>query len=242
MDFLRNRFFRQTLLCHSGETLDRNLGIEQLEGLLISSAVSPESSSVNLSPGVSQSFRTPEGAVLHTEAPLTKAAFCVLSEYWPRAVDQSTLFQQASKLLSKQLSGYDADQAWNTVLADLLHCYTTRAVEFHTWQAEFAGNTSALPKASKLAAYQLSRGLPIVNQRHETIHLDVLEKTLLAGLDGTRDHEALIGYLEKRVEEGTISVHREEQPITDGAVVNKALRQSLDQILPKLARAALLVD
>ena len=42
MDFVRNRMFRQTLLCHDELTLKRNLAPECLTGLLVASAAKPD--------------------------------------------------------------------------------------------------------------------------------------------------------------------------------------------------------
>jgi SAM-dependent methyltransferase len=87
MDFLRNRLFRQTLLCHGELAPKRELGSQSLAGLLVASAAEPEPEPVNLLPGEQQLFRPPKGASILTNHSLTKAGLLVLSRKWPRAMD-----------------------------------------------------------------------------------------------------------------------------------------------------------
>jgi methyltransferase-like protein/SAM-dependent methyltransferase len=242
MDFLRNRFFRQTLLCHKELKLNRNLSAEKINGLLIASGASPASESVDFSPGIKQSFNTPAGLTLHTDFPLTKAALCVLNKVWPRAIDQETLLIQAKQLLADRLVLENTEQAWNTVLVDLLHCYTTKQVELHTWQADFLNEVSQRPKASKLAINRLNHDNTTVNQRHEMVNLDALGKILLMGLNGKRNKEELLVYLEYHVMVGKVVVHQNEQKVTDKTLLKPILEERLTQTLPKLAKVALLVE
>ena len=61
MDFLRNRTFRQTLLCHRDLPLKRKVGAEDVHGLLVASAATPEPEPVDLEPGKKQFFQTLNG-------------------------------------------------------------------------------------------------------------------------------------------------------------------------------------
>lgn len=45
----------------------------------------------------------------------------------------------------------DMQQSRAILAGDLLQCYSTRVVEFHTWQADFATTVSEKPKVSKLS-------------------------------------------------------------------------------------------
>jgi SAM-dependent methyltransferase len=78
MDFVRNRMFRQTLLCRKGISLERGLGGEDVRSLLVASAARSDTEQVDLAPGVKQSFEAPGGLPVQTEFPLTKAALTVL--------------------------------------------------------------------------------------------------------------------------------------------------------------------
>jgi methyltransferase-like protein/trans-aconitate methyltransferase len=241
MDFIRNRFFRQTLLCHKGLTLKRDLVPDDVNGMLIASAASPEAEPVNLSPGIRQSFRTPEGSTVETPFPLTKAGLIVLRERWPRVIDFDTLFREASERL-KNFTTHDVHQSKGVFSADLLHCYSANVVAFHTWQADFVTEISDKPRVSKLAAYLRTKERAVVNQRHEVVNLDPVSKQLVRILDGTKDHTALLKRLNELVEDGTLVVHQDHKRLTNGERVQDALAEALEQALAKLAGAALLVE
>ena len=92
MDFLRNRYFRQTLICRKNVSLKRNLTPVALRGLLVAANVRPEHAEVDLSPGIKEIFHGPRKSTLQTSRPLTKAAFVVMKKHWPQALGMETLF------------------------------------------------------------------------------------------------------------------------------------------------------
>ena len=243
MDFIRNRFFRQTLLCHKGLTLKRDLGPEDVNGFLFASAASPETEPVNLSSGKKQSFRAPKGLTVETDFPLTKAGLTVLKEHWPRAIDLDSLFRKANQRLANSLTREDADvqQSRRVLAEDLLHCYTANLVEFHTWQADFVIEVSERPRVSKLAVYLNRQEQPVVNQRHEPVNLDPVVKQLVGILDGTRDRAALLNCLTKLVEDGTLIVRENGDRLKNAEQIQDALAKALEQALAKLAGTALLI-
>lgn len=240
MDFIRNRFFRQTLLCHKGLPLKRNLGPNDVNGMLLTSSASPKTDPVNLMPGEKQSFRTPRGATAETDFPLTKAALTVLKEGWPRAIDFDTLFRKASQRLGNSLA-QDVQQSIRVLSADLLHCYSADVVEFHIWQADFATEINEKPRVSKLAAYLNSKERSVVNQRHEVVNLDPVANQLVRILDGTRNRDELRRCLTERVQDGTLVVRKNDTRLTDDGQLKSALTEAIEQTLAKLAKAALLV-
>lgn len=244
MDFIRNRFFRQSLLCRKGLELKRDLGPEDVNDLLVASgAASPDTMPVDVSPGIKQTFRSPEGSSAETDFPLTKAALAVLKDRWPGAMDLDGLLQAARRLLDNSQIQNEADmqQSRQILAKDLLHCYTVNVVELHTWQADFVMEVSERPRVSKLAAYLNKQGQPVVNQRHETVNLDAVANQLVGCLDGTRDRAALLNCLTELVENGRLVVRQNGDRLTNTEQIQNALAKALEQALPKLARAALLV-
>ncbi len=241
MDFLRNRFFRQTLLCHKEHTLNRNLDADSLGDLLIASPACPESTPIDLSPGKKQSFRTPSDLAFNTELPLTKAVLTVLNEHWPKAIDLYSLMQEACHRLDINHTCNEIIKECQAVKQDLLHSYSLNIVEFHTWQAAFERKVSAHPKVSRLAAYQTARGQTVANQRHERVRLDEIGQELIRLLDGKRNQKALWEHLNKCVKERTLVIRQDGVLLTDQEMVQQTLDQTLGQTLEKLADAALLV-
>ena len=241
MDFLRNRFFRQTLLCHKEHSLNRNLGIDNLKDLKITASFKT-TSPADLKSGQKQSFQTQSGQNITTNSPLTNAALSVLNDYWPLAIDQETLFQEASQRLGDSLPTEEKTSAWNTVLEDLLYCYSSKIIELHTWQADIVTKVSAKPRISQLAAFQAANSQTVVNQRHETVDLDIIAKELALVLDGTRDHNTLLDHLRNRIADGAIVIKQNGNIITDDNLLDEVLQKTFEQTLDKLAEASLLVS
>jgi len=243
MDFLRNRTFRQTLLCHKNLQLNRNLEAEVIQNFLIASPATPSPEKIDLRPGINHRFQTPGGAKVETAYPLTKAALKILNEYWPGAIDLSILIDEATSCLNDSPVPASADKQADTkvLLEDLLHCYTINVVEFHTWQADFVTELSSKPLASRLAAYQANNGSLVVNQRHELVKLDAVSKELVKALDGTRDYDKLLEYLTQSAAEGTLVLKENNRNITETQKIKDVLLVAMEKAMPTLASSALLV-
>src|SRR5262249_35449883 len=86
LDFLTNRSFRQTLMCHADIPLRRQLRPEQVAAFQIAALVEWVSPPPHLNSPTMEQFRGPTGAPVATNHPLTKAALVHLAEIWPRAL------------------------------------------------------------------------------------------------------------------------------------------------------------
>jgi len=243
MDFVRNRMFRKTLLCHDDLTLKRSLSAADLTGLLVASPASPTEEPVNLRPGTSQTFRWPQGPSLATNHPLTKAALLVLSRQWPRAINLETLVAEALTLLGDHqfLAETDLQLGLNVLGDHLLQGLLRGYLELHTWQADFTTDVSDRPKISELAWYLLAQRQPLVSPRHRLVELDHPTELLCLALDGTRNREALLGYLMELVTKGDLVVRLDGDPLTDPDQIRDTLADGLEHSLDRVARAALLV-
>jgi hypothetical protein len=85
-DFLRNRTFRQTLLCRRGTSVNYCLGVERLRGLYVASAARSLTPQPDIYSTAEERFTSPKGATVKSVDPLAKAALVHLAEVWPRAV------------------------------------------------------------------------------------------------------------------------------------------------------------
>lgn len=236
MDFLRNRFFRQTLLCRAEHRLNRHLTRASLRGLMVASAVAPEAPD-----GDRTSFRMPDGRSVTTDFPLTRAALSVLAEYWPLALDQETLLALASERVVAVPDEGESEKQWAVVLDDLLRCYTFGGVDLRTWQAPCTNRVTVKPRVSGLVAQQARKGRTVTSQRHEPVELDPLGIFLASLLDGTHDRAALLRELTGAVARGELVIKRADEPVTDARGDQEILASAIDEGLRIFARRALLV-
>lgn len=241
MDFLRNRLFRQTLLCQNNLSLKRDLNGESLEELLFASNVSPEMGGIDYTAGKRQIFRTSTGSMVETDFPLTKSALWVLKSYWPRAISFDQLYREAHQHLKHHILVEDTQEQQRTLGEDLLRCYAGNIVEFHTWQANFVTQVSKHPKVTRLAIYQVEHDLPITNQRHEVVFLDSLAKQIILMLDGTNDRNRILQKLIAQVEKGSLLVHQNSNILKDVEQIQNILLGALEQTLVNFCLSAMFI-
>lgn len=243
MDFIRYRYFRRTLLCHKEQHLERNLKNLEIQDFLIASAAIPVSEPANLSAGVKQSFCLPSGANIETEFPITKAAFLILKEQWPKAVPLTTLFEKAARKATEMgVRTIENDTDPQRILFnDLLHCYSLNLVELHTWQGDFTNEIPPYPKTSRLSQYFLSKRGVTVNQRHMPVHLDPVSIRLVPVLDGTHNHDELMDYLISSVDEGKLILKKDKEPLNEREQLSQGLREAMEKSFIHLSKSAMLV-
>ena len=100
MDFLRNRMFRQTLICHDSVTPSYTLRPERLVNLYVWAQLRPARETPNLVSTEPEAFLGEGGMALKTAEPLLKTAMAYLGEIWPRAVRFSDLLGTARERLN----------------------------------------------------------------------------------------------------------------------------------------------
>jgi methyltransferase-like protein/SAM-dependent methyltransferase len=245
MDFLRNRQFRQTLLCHGHLTPNYVLRPEQLTAFHVASAARPVSANPDLHSAAFEEFRSPGGTTLNSRQPVMKAAMAHLAEVWPQAVPFPSLLAVARSRLHPGAPPDPATLARDVHLLGegLLQCYTSASsglVELSTGPPCFAPAVSERPVASPLARLQAAAGATVTNLRHETVVLSECNRQVLRHLDGSRDRDALLDVLAGLAAQGVLVVQQDGRPLRDAERVRAILGAALGQGLPELARAALL--
>ena len=245
MDFLRNRLFRQTLLCHRDVSLNRSLGPRSLAGFHLGAPVRPTHNPPDLRSETVEEFRSPSEMTVSTGEPITKAALMCLSTRWPGTWRFSELVREARALLDGEgppaaPGGGDVESDSRVLGGALLTCLCKGVCEVHSHPLAFVLVPGALPQACPCARLQAARGSAVINRRHEQVTLDNFCRRLLTMLDGTRDRAALVVALTRLVADGSLSVSVEGEAVQAPAQVRKIMSGLLEQALRQLARAALL--
>ncbi len=199
LDYLRNRVFRQSLLCRQEINLSARLSPERLARFYFASSARPESSRPDLAAISVEKFQAANGAALSIDHPVTKAALLYLARIWPRCVSFETLLAEAQALLPPTALSNPAADA-QLLGANLLKGYThnERLVEFHAYCPAFTTQIGDRPVASPVARYQAARGHEVTNLRHERVALDGTIRALLPHLDGHHDHATLATLLAEK--------------------------------------------
>jgi methyltransferase-like protein len=239
MDFLRNRMFRQTILCRAELTPNYNLTPQRARDFAIACTMKPSTPDVDVTSAAEAKYQSGHGATLTTRAPVVKAAVAYLTEQYPRPVPFAALCDAVAERLNLGLTG--GAQVADALGLFVLNTYTTSNVLDLTVTAPaFTLEPGERPVASPLARHQAATSNTVTTLRHEMVNLVTAQRQLLLLLDGTLDREALGVRLVELVEKGVLGAQKDGKPVTDMDEVRSLTRQSLPSILNSLARCALL--
>lgn len=250
MDFLRNRMFRESLLCLDRVQPNWAVNPECLRVLHVATGSRPVGADgqplqqINLTAEDNVSFKSQSGMSMATTRPLLKAAMSVMAQAYPGTVPFDQVRKQARELIGGDATDPKQIAEDTQVLAvGLLNCYMgSDLVELHGAPITFARVAGPKPVAIALARYQAGRGAVVTNRRHEVVRLNDLDKHLVPLLDGTNDRAALVEKLTAVALTGALNVQRDGLTLYDAGEITKALTSVIDQALANVARMALLVE
>ncbi len=247
MDFLRNRIFRQTLLCHQEAPLRGRLLPERLARFyMASSALPEEAAAIDSHAEAVVKFKAPNGDHFSTNHPVTKAALLYLSEMWPQAVPFKALLATAYERLGlspdslpvetvtadRQLLGANLVQAYS---------YNEDLVEFHIFAPPLVTSVGEKPILSPVARLQARQGERVTNLRHELLKLTGFNHYLASYLNGDWSRAALLEIIERAIEAGQLEIERDETAVADPEQIQATLPALIEKTLQELANAGLMV-
>ena len=240
-DFNRNRQFRQTLVCHAEAALSRSLGSELVLDRYVAFAGQPAEETFDLTQGNPVTFKTSGDVELRSSRSATKAALLGLSRRWPGSSDVDTWWADAKQILEQgSILVPDEDRARRDVAADLLESYFRGGLELRTVAPRFSTEVPAKPLVGAYARYQAAHDPAFVtNRRHERVAIDAATAQIIVQCDGTRDVDAMVDVLRAKVEEGALTLSKDDVAV-QGDEVTALLRRVVEETLQRLAGHAVL--
>lgn len=193
MDFLRNRSFRETLLCHVEVRVDRAVTPSKVRAFYVGSSMRPADGNPLLTDAREAVFCNPDGGEAKVCRPLSKAALLVLGEVWPRNLAFNELIVLAQARLPDGSATSPADV--DGVAAALLECFASGMIEFDVRPTTCTGaacDRLAVPALNRL---QAAAGDTVTNRRHEQIRLDPVQRAVVGCLDGRHPRAELLAKL-----------------------------------------------
>jgi 2-polyprenyl-3-methyl-5-hydroxy-6-metoxy-1,4-benzoquinol methylase len=176
MDFVRNRMFRQSLLCHQRIKLNRALGPWTLTGFRIAGSLKPLNPDSNPDSGEVETFTGANDLRISISESAVKAALLTLGEVWPATIPFRELLERArrrqeSEGANKKWKTRDVETDSNALGNALLMCCAKGLCEFQVQQEQFVTSFAVRPRACPLARLQAVRGNDVTNRRHERLQL-----------------------------------------------------------------------
>ncbi|MGK9234254.1 class I SAM-dependent methyltransferase [Inquilinus limosus] len=229
LDFVSNRTFRQTLLVHADRAGDirYRLDGERLRQLHVAAFLPPQGDAVlddAPRPYGPQSLRPvilPQRSV--------KAAAAALTAAWPGTLDFRSLMAAVEAALPGEMPA--EAEAEVTDLIELLVMLDRGKVRLSP--VAKPGPAFAVPEAwRRYAACTEKAGMArITNAWHDSVVLDVVERCLMAHLDGTQGEEDLIERLVECVAKGDLSFRLADRTVSDPDDIRRCAREHLDRVM-----------
>jgi SAM-dependent methyltransferase len=178
LDVLKERRFRQTLLCHAGRTLDPEPLPERLRGLAVSAALRWTADA----PSGRVTFIGPGTAHVVTDHPLVVRTLEAIGRSWPSPC---------------WIAELGSDRELPAIRDMLLRCYATNLVRLHVHPPFVSTAPSERPRVSPVARLEAADGTMVTTVRHTHHELDDdLARRVATLLDGSRDRAALLAALQ----------------------------------------------
>lgn len=243
LDFLRNRTFRQTLLCRAGLPRMPTISSSALVDLWIASNAVPERDT-SLDSGESTLFRR-GNSTLRSNETVVKAAMKVLRESWPSFVPFRWLCARARSLAEQRPVAVESE--WLSPptqrLAEVMsRCINTGVIDVRDQPPSFTTEVTANPQATNLARSQASYGAKVTNRLHESVVLDDLQRRLLLWLDGTNAVADIVSRLRHAITTKELVMVSAPTSATDAEARDRTPEVMTHHVLLSLAQQALLVD
>ncbi len=241
LDFLKNRTFRRTLLCHADQIPDRQIGPARLAEFRVASTLKRSGEGSDLYDTAAWEFTTGSDTVAVT-SPVHKAALTVLEQIWPDSMICTDLVMAVQLLLDSVTDGKESIRTDRIVIGEfVLQMYLRQFFEISTSTPRFQSVVPERPNASPYARLQAKAGSIVTNLKHQRVQLGALDHELLCYLDGERTHQELNTLLNTAIVTGRLTIQNDSGPIPTDERTIALTTELLKHGLSNLARQALLM-
>jgi|SRR5579883_427519 len=240
LDFVRNRMFRSSLVCAMDVPLVRDINVDLLQQMYISSpAVRQESPAKDpqgkILAGVT--FAVDGAGTVTTADPVPIAVLEALGRAWPESMEFDQL---ANALVAAGTldSTKEVRHRLATVLMDLV---AFAAISLSVGPARCAGRISGPPKVTSLARYLAAKEGWLPTRRHAVCRIDDFGRRMVPLLNGQRTRDEVIDILLEDFRTGKMSLQQDGAPVRDSVRARELLAAGLADRLEVLRRAGALV-
>jgi methyltransferase-like protein/2-polyprenyl-3-methyl-5-hydroxy-6-metoxy-1,4-benzoquinol methylase len=244
LDFIRNRTFRSSLLCHNNVKINRNLNQDDIEKFLFRINLVPakllaeidiENNLENLEFHINGNKEIKIG----TNSSIMKAVLYSSSENAGKYLE----FEELSRLALKKLKNVTKLDIEKEMRNNLMRLFISGNAQILSDPIKAKFEVTAKPKAFDYAKGQCKelKKLVVTNLYHDNVALDLFESFMIQYLDGKNTKEQILEHLLKHAKGDEINVNVEQKKIEDEKQILEIFSQCYDNSIKKFAMNALLV-
>ena len=238
IDFVRNRTFRSTLLCHSSSALNRNVDPARLEGMHVSSLITLKQAAGDGKPAI---FTSSAGSELTVNEPVTAEVFAYVAKLSPRSQSVAECVGALATSMAERFKNLDPAAVRSDLGRVLLQGYLRKMVDFTIGAPGRRISVLENPEALPLARWQATRSPKVSSPRLDLLNADPFVAKFITLCDGTRDRGAIVDALVASHEKKEFQLNENNQPITDPERAKFVIEKLYDGSITHLSNLGLLL-
>ncbi len=240
MDFIRNRRFRSTLLCHADMDIKRNIDVNAIAQFHLTTLAFPdkEVTPVEIEEGAPLTFSA-GNATLKTRSRISKTAMLILAECSSQPLAYEALCNETLLRTGVHHMEYIREQLNEDL--NLIHLLFAGIIHISSSKGPYVITVSAKPEVTRMARYQAGKSDIVTNQRHEPTLLNSAEQVLIRYLNGQNDTGKLIEKLSSHISSGELRLELDGRKIPASEDITGHVALLCSSILENLAEKALLI-
>ena len=238
LDFINNRRFRSTLLCHKKIKLNRSLDSDFINKFAVSMNIVPAKPAENkmFAGGKIEELhffvKGNKDNALRTTSPHLAAILYVLANNIGFPLKAKKIIEKANQLFktdeSKQLEQLFLQNAMNLVLKGVMD------ISLH--EKDKAKCNFTKPKINQLIRSQIESGKNwVTTSHHHAARISIFDQRALGHMDGKRTLDKICDLLVKDTQEGILVIKRKEQKIDNvkevKTIIARALANSMNKYI-----------
>lgn len=240
MDFVRNRMFRSTILCHPDVALARNVDPKCLEGLEVNTMIALKTPFSEGQPAI---FTGPGGNELTVSEPITADLFTRVAQLGRDSKPVSAIVEETAAAFADELKDKDPAAVRNDIARILIHGYFKKMVDFTIGPASLRTSSAPAghPETLPLSRWQVSRKQRVSSNRLDMLNTDPFIAKFISFCDGTKDRGAIIDALTESLKKKEYQLNENNQPIEDMERGRYIVEQLYEGSLQNLGKLGLVV-
>ena len=242
MDYIYNRRFRNTLLCHKGRILSRNIQASILKGAyVVANFIYPDGFKDHDITSLQQmQFKAPNGMVLTTNDPASLALMQALMESQSAPNSIESLVDEVRNKLEKTKCAYNGATLEDQMGLNLIRYMFLGATHLFLEKPPYVSTVSKKPRVSKLARQQAPKNTMVSGLRQDSLQIEPFDNLLIPYVDGTHTEDDLLKLMLTHFVAKELTMNNNGTPIEDLAGIRERLGPVISEKLQRYAQIGLL--
>lgn len=237
MDFITNRRFRSTLLCHGNVQLNRSLNNDHAKKFALSFDITPETplKDVDLE-GVDSLkffFKGNKDNHINAASPWLKAILYTFTENRGYPMSFDTVIKKANKKFKANRTAQIEMDLLNNVMNLVMKGY----LDISLVERDKDAIKLEKPALTKLALYQAqnTENTWVTNVDHAPVGLNLFDKFAVKYMDGKSTQDQILDNLVKDAQDGKINLSKDDKKIEDPKAIKQELTAHLNETISRMA-------